>query len=386
MWSYMCGAVVLWLPVELAYYLLNRSRYGTVNCQVEVPIVVEELRKVKDRFLTLSAFMSLEDFASGWFLGATLDEVKRGNAEAFVAYSMYCRRKEDLSEEMQREVEDFVRQVESRWHHSLEDGTNPDIQFMAHLWEPLRTLHTPLFIHLVSECMSVLSMLALALLGFQRHRCQGVVYWLKPQGGSLRGWRKLGPALAQRWRQFRSRHDIEPDAATLQKASIPCLFAHGVGFGLLPYLGFLWQLVGTCPGSAMMVLDIPHVSMRMGHRAVAFEKIAGTVPILLHRHGFESACLVGHSFGSFVISKVCQLYSETVDSVVLLDPVCCMTCFPKLLHNFVYHRYPSFWEVVCGGAGVKHGLRFLFSRDLIISEANMVDICRHFAAYFCGIA
>lgn len=88
------------LTTRLQTEINESCRYGTVNCQVEVPIVVEELRKVKDRFLTLSAFMSLEDFASGWFLGATLDEVKRGNAEAFVAYSMYCRRKEDLSEEV----------------------------------------------------------------------------------------------------------------------------------------------------------------------------------------------------------------------------------------------------------------------------------------------
>lgn len=60
----------------------------------------EELEKVKQRFLTLSAFMGIEDFARGWFCGAELDQIKRGNAEAFVAYSMYCRRKEELSAEV----------------------------------------------------------------------------------------------------------------------------------------------------------------------------------------------------------------------------------------------------------------------------------------------
>lgn len=39
---------------------------------------------------------------------------------------------------MQRDVEDFVRLVEDEWNYPLEDGINPNIQFMAHLWEPLR--------------------------------------------------------------------------------------------------------------------------------------------------------------------------------------------------------------------------------------------------------
>jgi pimeloyl-ACP methyl ester carboxylesterase len=102
---------------------------------------------------------------------------------------------------------------------------------------------------------------------------------------------------------------------------------------------------------------------------------AGALPAILRRHRFTGACLVGHSFGSFVISKVCQLYPEVVDSVVLLDPVCCMTCFPKLLYNFVYQRWPTPWEVAKGGAGIKHALRFLFSRDLVISEVGDPKSC-----------
>ena len=78
----------------------TECRYGTINSQVKVPRDVDELEKVKQRFLSLSAFMGVEDFARGWFCGAELDEIKRGNAEAFVAYSMYCRRKEELSPEV----------------------------------------------------------------------------------------------------------------------------------------------------------------------------------------------------------------------------------------------------------------------------------------------
>ena len=40
--------------------------------------------------------------------------------------------------QMQRDVDEFVRLIEREWHHPLEDGYNPDVTFMAHLWEPLR--------------------------------------------------------------------------------------------------------------------------------------------------------------------------------------------------------------------------------------------------------
>jgi hypothetical protein len=30
---------------------------------------------------------------------------------------------------------------------------------------------------------------------------------------------------------------------------------------------------------------------------------AGALPVILRRHNFKNACLIGHSFGSFVVSK-----------------------------------------------------------------------------------
>ena len=39
---------------------------------------------------------------------------------------------------MWKEVVDFVQIVEKTWKVHFQDGYNPDIKFMAHLWEPLR--------------------------------------------------------------------------------------------------------------------------------------------------------------------------------------------------------------------------------------------------------
>lgn len=50
--------------------------------------------------------------------------------------------------QLRRSVKQFVRDVEAAYGHEVEDGYNPDIAFMAHMWEPLRY-------HLVLDTCSV---------------------------------------------------------------------------------------------------------------------------------------------------------------------------------------------------------------------------------------
>jgi hypothetical protein len=38
----------------------------------------------------------------------------------------------------QASSERFVNEVERRWGVKFPEGRNPDLKFMAHLWEPLR--------------------------------------------------------------------------------------------------------------------------------------------------------------------------------------------------------------------------------------------------------
>ena len=53
----------------------------------------------------------------------------------------------------------------------------------------------------------------------------------------------------------------------------------------------------------------------------------------------------------------------------LMDPVCMMTCFPQLLHNFVY-KLPSVGECFSSFAGLVNGIRWLVARDMIIAEVS----------------
>ena len=46
----------------------------------------------------------------------------------------------------QASSERFVDEVEKRWGVKFPEGRNPDLTFMAHLWEPLRSVHVIIFI------------------------------------------------------------------------------------------------------------------------------------------------------------------------------------------------------------------------------------------------
>ena len=48
-------------------------------------------------------------------------------------------------------VRSFNQQLQTTFNVQFPEGSNPDLHLMQHLWEPLRVVHKPLMLHLVSE-------------------------------------------------------------------------------------------------------------------------------------------------------------------------------------------------------------------------------------------
>ncbi|KAK9841742.1 hypothetical protein WJX81_000194 [Elliptochloris bilobata] len=98
-------------------------------------------------------------------------------------------------------------------------------------------------------------------------------------------------------------------AGAAAAAAAPLVFIHGVGLGLTPYLHFIAELLRAFPGRPVVLLETR---------------------------------------------------AALVQSMVLVDPVCMLTIYPQLLHNFVYRTFHP-----CDG--VIDSLRYAFSRDLVIA-------------------
>jgi hypothetical protein len=71
-----------------------------------------------------------------------------------------------------RRSDEYLTRVEAHFGIRLEPGRSADIQFMAHLWEPLRWIHKPLFVFLGAELMWLATDALLFARGFRvfRHK------------------------------------------------------------------------------------------------------------------------------------------------------------------------------------------------------------------------
>ena len=106
-------------------------------------------------------------------------------------------------------------------------------------------------------------------------------------------------------------------------------------------------------------LDIPAEMSWAGlTHAVHVSEILKNVDSLLH---------FALSMVSTLAGLLHQRLSLAVVEQALMDPVCMMTCFPQLLHNFVY-KLPSVAECFGSVPGLINGVRWLVARDMIIAE------------------
>lgn len=74
--------------------------------------------------------------------------------------------------QLQAATKIFVRQMEAEWGATFPEGRNPDISFMAHIWEDLRVLPKPLILHLASEGANLAGHAMLRCMGFRKDCCQ----------------------------------------------------------------------------------------------------------------------------------------------------------------------------------------------------------------------
>eukprot|EP00887_Chlorella_sp_A99_P006932 scaffold2.g6932.t1 len=149
-----------------------------------------------------------------------------------------------------------------------------------------------------------------------------------------------------------------PDAGRPTRRDVPIVFLHGVGFGVLPYLHLIRELMRACPETPVIMVECPHVALRPCRAARPADDVAAAAAAALRARGYAAACFVAHSYGTFCVARVCQRFPEMVHSLVLVDPVACLTFYPQLLPNFIYRK----WSLPRSLAEAVDLIRFLCRR------------------------
>lgn len=150
---------------------------------------------------------------------------------------------------------------------------------------------------------------------------------------------------------------------SIHRARLPCSRGHRAA-RQTPYLHFIAELLRTLPGRPLVLLEVRAVSVSLTRRAVTADAVASAAAGILARHGWQSAAFVGHSYGTFVLSRLAQTRAALVQSMTLIDPVSMLTIYPQLLHNFVYRTFHP-------ADGLIDSLRYAFSRDLVIAAVRV---------------
>lgn len=89
-------------------------------------------------------------------------------------------------------------------------------------------------------------------------------------------------------------------------------------------------------GRPVLALELPHVSQRWVLWVPTVDEVAEVLLSILNRNDISSCCLVGHSYGSAVASRLLQQAPERIQQLCLIDPICFAMYMPTLLRNFMY--------------------------------------------------
>ncbi|KAI8474759.1 MAG: hypothetical protein J3K34DRAFT_517850 [Monoraphidium minutum] len=355
---------------EVVFFVLWCKRYTALNTQPDVhaPKHCDSMR-LFERFVSLCYSLpdgvDLETYLCAWFRGARVDEINRGNMEELMAYGFWYKSRQEMAAAGRGHVPaEMVDQLEKAFDHTFPPGYNERLSFMSHLWEPLRAEYRPLLFYIGMEVVAVCTRQIMASYGFKRHELGCLTYYtykVKPVvsvapatalamhhaarragsgttggGGTGGGGSAGGKPGSAEWTPFAVQDLNNPlNAAVPLSKDMPIVFCHGVG-GLSLYLEMIKYILDL--GHPVICLEYKHVSLRLTQRIPTIDDVIKDLVHILDKLDIGRACIVGHSYGTFVGSRLVQQHRDRVHTLCLIDPVCFGMFMPHLLHNFIYRR------------------------------------------------
>ncbi len=85
-----------------------------------------------------------------------------------------------------------------------------------------------------------------------------------------------------------------------------------------PYIRFLRMLFNQASSHPIILMEFNFISLRFCWRAGEVDDAAHAVAQFVRQHGWSQACIVGHSYGTFVASRICQMHPNMIQSLVSL--------------------------------------------------------------------
>lgn len=125
---------------------------------------------------------------------------------------------------------------------------------------------------------------------------------------SSQSWQDSSRNMDTNHDDFHSSHLCLPVKSLSERCSCPCLQT--------PYLHFIYEIMRAFPTRPVILLESRHVSVCLHWRAHSTDAMAQAAHDILDKHGWRQAAFIGHSYGTFIMSRIAQLHQPIVQSMV----------------------------------------------------------------------
>lgn len=272
---------------------------------------------------------------SGWFCGADVTELGRNNLREWITENFFHNATpEEVALEDREELEEMVDAV-AEWIGlpDMPNMHNPVVQCKRLSRDPVKAVHRPFWIYgITGWVVPMVTEVLCHRMGFQKFTAGVIQYWHRP------AWFPV----ARKGKASRS---------------VPVVFCHGLGIGVLPYIQFVQEIGAS--GLELFLLDLPHISLRQDSAVPSPRETVACVVDMLAAWDHSEAHFIGHSFGSIVVSWMLQ-NSRVVTSASLLDPVCFLLAKHDIMTNSLYRDHEDPLQVT---------LTYLVFRELYVAHA-----------------
>ncbi|KAF6264039.1 hypothetical protein COO60DRAFT_1698505 [Scenedesmus sp. NREL 46B-D3] len=358
----------------LYYFFVITKQLNAIPDQHNPPADYDPQQLVASFLKHMARVDDIQGYLSQWFLDAPYDSIRHDNVKELVAFALFFKTPQQVQEQgLMAQLDVLLAQLSAMHDLQLPPGYNPDVKFMSHLWGETPHMYRPLFFYIAMEIIELLCWGILACCGFKRYSMLGCTYYTwglpEPTQQQQQQQRQQGTGKEQQQPQGCAQQQLQnmpdgqqvdgksqrqqsrPDqwkqrpsgscsgSAPPAAARVPLLVLHGVGAGLLPYLGVVLNL--TAAGQPMVLPVWKQVSMRLMRHIPTVDDSVGVVLAALQRHGLGSVAVLGHSYGSLVAARLVRVAPQAVRSLAVVDPVCFAMHMPNLVKYFLYSAHVS---------------------------------------------
>ena len=396
-----------WLLAEILFYVYIKfilAPPAMKRLQGPEPVlcnVKANMRKMIAQLQLLhpNSIYSVEKFICGWCIGADeITQVKRGNIYSFIAWAFFSVSRDDALKDkvVNKKMEGLLVMLDEAFPEvmsSVEDGFNPALTHPRMcLQDSFPMNHRPLFIYLMIRVSGMISTyLLLSCAGFTYHNfhssdadggdmgilCNSNDDSEEEEGGvdvrqvgieesDIDSDNETQRARAHSHSHTHNKYDKEAGLSYWVRKgdddenNSPYVFFHGISHG---WWGYVPVIRALSQNRSVVLMDLNTIKIgSLAMKAISPQNYASCVHSILRKHNIvEQVTVYGHSFGSITAGWFIKYYPQSIQHIILVDPVSVLLCLPDVAVNFLY-RIPStvmewvIWLAASTEITIAHGL------------------------------